>query len=308
MQLDGRVCVITGAGRGIGASLARTLAAQGARVVVNDLGSAVDGEGTDTAPAQQVVDEIRAAGGQALANFGDVTDYDQAEALIQSALDEFGGLDVMINVAGILRDRMVFNMAEREWDDVIRVHLKGTFLATRFASIHWRQERKGHYRLINFTSVSGLYGAPGQPNYAAAKMGLVGFTLSCANALQRYGVTANAISPGAHTRMVDVIPQDRRRAGSTAEPPDDPRRSPDNIAVPVAYLASEDSDWLSGRVIGARGYEIELVANPMTEALIVGNEPWDLDAAAAQIETVFRPIVEGSNMRYPRPYAHPQDG
>ena len=127
MQLDGRVCVITGAGRGIGASLARTLAAQGARVVVNDLGSAVDGEGTDTAPAQQVVDEIRAAGGQAVANFGDVTDYDQAEALIQSALDEFGGLDVMINVAGILRDRMVFNMAEREWDDVIRVHLKGTF-------------------------------------------------------------------------------------------------------------------------------------------------------------------------------------
>ena len=322
-RLDSRVCVITGGGRGIGAAIARTLAGQGAKIVVNDLGASLEGEGEDQAPASQVVEEIRSVGGQAISNFGDITDYDQAEALIQSALDEFGGLDVMINVAGILRDRMIFNMAEHEWDDVIRVHMKGTFNTTRFASIHWRSERKGHYRLINFTSVSGLYGAPGQPNYAAAKMGIVGFTLSCANALQRYGVTANAISPGAHTRMIDSIPGDRRRAGSTDQPPENPERSPNNIAIPVAYLASEASDWLSGRVIGSRGYEIELISNPQPEALIVGDEPWDIEAAAEEIERVFRPIVEydgdaaahqalaagaGVEQRYPRPYAHPQDG
>ena len=184
-RLDNRVCVITGAGRGIGAALARALAAQGGKIVVNDLGGATDGSGSDQGPAQDVVNEITAAGGQAVANFADVSNYDQAEGLIQTALDTYGGLDVMINVAGILRDRMLFNMAEKEWDDVIRVHMKGTFNTSKFASIHWRSERKGHYRLINFTSVSGLYGNPGQPNYAAAKLGIVGLTLSTANALMR---------------------------------------------------------------------------------------------------------------------------
>ena len=303
-RLDDRVCVITGAGRGIGAGLAKTIAAEGGKVVVNDLGGAVDGSGADQGPAQTLVDEIKGAGGEAVANFSDVSDHEQAESLVKQALDTYGGLDVLINVAGILRDRMVFNMSEKEWDDVIRVHMKGTFNTTRFASIHWRSERKGHYRLINFTSVSGLYGNPGQPNYSAAKMGIVGFTLSCANALSRYGVACNAISPGAQTRMIDDIPADRRRAGLA---PDDDKRSPLNIAPPVAYLASEESDWLSGRVIGARGYEIELVRNPATEATLYSDKMWGLDEAAAEMERVFKPLVEGRSSWYPRPYAHEQE-
>ena len=308
-RLDDRVCVITGAGRGIGAALARALAGQGGKIVVNDLGGAVDGSGSDQAPAQQIVEEITAAGGQAVANFGDVSNYDLAEALIQTALDTYGGVDVLINVAGILRDRMVFNMTEKEWDDVIRVHLKGTFNTTKFASIHWRAERKGHYRLINFTSVSGLYGAPGQPNYAAAKMGIIGFTLSIANALGRYGATANAISPGAQTRMIDDIPSERRRAGlgtPDAEAADD-KRSPDNVVPPVVYLASEESDWLSGRVIGARGYEIELVSNPTTEAVLHSDKMWGIDEAGEEMERVFKPLIEGRSSWHPRPYAHAQD-
>ena len=186
---------------------------RGAKVVVNDLGGAVDGSGKDQGPAQEVADEITAAGGQAVANFGDISSYEQAEALIQQALDTYGGVDVLINVAGILRDRMLFNMTEKEWDDVIRVHLKGTFNTSKFASIHWRAERKGHYRMINFTSVSGLYGNPGQPNYSAAKLGIVGFTISSANALSRYGVTCNAISPrraDAHDRRHPRRPAARR--------------------------------------------------------------------------------------------------
>ncbi|PZC43287.1 MAG: NAD(P)-dependent dehydrogenase, short-chain alcohol dehydrogenase family [Chloroflexi bacterium] len=304
-RLDDRVCVITGAGRGIGSSLARTLAAQGGKIVVNDLGGAIDGSGSDQTPAQQVVDEITAAGGQAVANYADVSDYAQAEGLVQQALDTYGGLDVLINVAGILRDRMLFNMNEKEWDDVIRVHMKGTFNTSKFASIHWRSERKGHYRLINFTSVSGLYGNPGQPNYSAAKMGIVGFTLSSANALARYGATANAISPGAQTRMIDDIPPERRRAGLAAA--QDDKRSPDNIAPPVVYLASEDSDWLSGRVIGARGYEIELVRNPVTEATLYSDKMWGIDEACEEMERVFKPMVEGRTSMMPRPYAHEQE-
>ena len=156
-RLDGRVAIITGAGRGIGASLARIMAAEGAKVVVNDLGVNVDGTGGDKSPAEAVAEEIRKAGGAAISNGDSVADYDAAENLIRSALDEFGRLDILVNVAGILRDRMVFNMAEEEWDAVIAVHLKGTFNTSKFASIHWRQAREGHYRLINFTSGSALW-------------------------------------------------------------------------------------------------------------------------------------------------------
>ncbi|HEY8837584.1 MAG TPA: SDR family NAD(P)-dependent oxidoreductase, partial [Dehalococcoidia bacterium] len=209
-RLDGRVAIVTGAGRGIGASVARIMAREGASVVVNDVGVGVDGSGQDKGPAQDVVDEIRSAGGKAVACFDSVADHDAAERIVRTALDEFGGLDVLVNVAGILRDRMVFNMTEEEWDAVIAVHLKGTFNTTKFASIHWRTARKGNYRLINFTSESGLLGAPGQPNYAAAKMGIVGFTYSCANGLARYGVTANCISPRAATRMDGDDPPTRR--------------------------------------------------------------------------------------------------
>jgi len=211
--LDGRVVVITGAGRGIGASIARLVASLGARVVVNDLGVELDGSGGDAGPAEQMAKQIKAEGGEAIANGADITDPDAAEGLIRTAIDTYGSLDVLVNVAGILRDRMIFNMSEQEWDDVIRVHLKGHFNTIKPAAAWWRDQRNpdGHYRLINFTSVSGLFGAPGQPNYAAAKMGIVGLTYSCANSLGKYGVTANAISPGAATRMTQSVPDDRRR-------------------------------------------------------------------------------------------------
>ena len=212
-RLDGRVAIVTGAGRGIGRSVARLLASQGASVVVNDLGSAVDGSGHDSGPAHDVVAEIAEAGGKAVANGADISVFAAAENLVQTAIEEFGRLDILVNVAGILRDRMVFNMTEQEWDDVIRVHMKGTFNTTRFASAHWRslRDETAQNRIINFTSVSGLHGAPGQPNYAAAKMGIVGLTWSSARALGKYGVTVNAISPGAATRMTDSVPTDRRR-------------------------------------------------------------------------------------------------
>ncbi len=291
-QLDGRVVIITGAGRGIGASLARVMAGEGARVVVNDLGGAVDGAGADKAPASEVVDQIRADGGTAVANFGSVADNHDAEQMVTQALKEYGRLDVLINVAGILRDRMIFNMTEEEWDAVIAVHLKGTYNTTRYAAIHWRQAREGHYRLINFSSVSGLHGSPGQPNYAAAKMGIVGLTWSCANGLARYGVTANAIAPSAATRMLQDIPTDRQ--GTTMQnPADDPQRSPDNMAPPIVYLASTASDWLSGRVIGIRGYKIQLYSNPMIEREMISQEPWSVDECCAEMEGAFRSAVGG---------------
>lgn len=289
-RLDGRVAIITGAGRGIGASLARIMAAEGCAVLVNDLGGGVDGTGADRGPAAGVVDEIVKAGGVAKASFADVSDFQAAEGIIDAALEEFGQLDVLVNVAGILRDRMVFNMTEDEWDAVIRVHLKGTFNTCRFASVHWRKERRGKYRIINFTSGSGLYGAPGQPNYAAAKLGIVGFTYSLANSLGPYGVTANAIAPGAATRMTATVPAGRRRA---RPPADDRRRSPDNVAPPVVYLASEESDWLNGRVIGASGYQISLFNNPEVIREISSPAPWELDDAFEAMERSFRPAIEG---------------
>jgi NAD(P)-dependent dehydrogenase (short-subunit alcohol dehydrogenase family) len=283
--LDQRVAIVTGAGRGIGRSVALLLAAEGASVVVNDLGAALDGSGTDTGPAQQTADEIIAAGGSAIANGGDISLHATGEELVKTAVSEFGRLDVLVNVAGILRDRMVFNMTEQEWDDVVRVHLKGTFNTTKFAAAHWRslRDESAQNRIINFTSVSGLHGAPGQPNYAAAKMGIVGLTYSAANSLGKYGVTANAISPGAATRMTDSVPDERRRTpgGRTDE------RSPDNVAPVVAYLASERSGFLTGRVIHSSGYEIALYNNPTPIVRLVGTEPWGQEQLASVIERTF---------------------
>ena len=287
-RLDGRVAVVTGAGRGIGRSVARLLASEGASVVVNDLGSAVDGSGDDSGPAHDVVAEIAEAGGKAVANGADISVFAAAENLVQTAIEEFGRLDILVNVAGILRDRMVFNMTEQEWDDVIRVHLKGTFNTTRFASAHWRslRDESAQNRIINFTSVSGLHGAPGQPNYAAAKMGIVGLTWSSARALGKYGVTVNAISPGAATRMTDSVPTDRRRTR-----PEVDEWSPDNVAPIVAYLASERSGWLTGRIIHSSGYEVSLYSNPEPVVRIVGTGPWQPDALAEQVERSFGPLL-----------------
>jgi NAD(P)-dependent dehydrogenase (short-subunit alcohol dehydrogenase family) len=289
-RLDGRVAIVTGAGRGIGRSVATLLASEGASVVVNDLGVAVDGSGQDTGPAHDTVAEIGQAGGKAVASGADISDFAAAEGLIGTAIEEFGRLDVLVNVAGILRDRMVFNMTEQEWDDVIRVHLKGTFNTTRFASAHWRslRDETAQNRIINFTSVSGLHGAPGQPNYAAAKMGIVGLTYSAAHSLAKYGVTVNAISPGAATRMTASIPTDRRRGGP---PSGDDERSPDNVAPVVAYLASERSGWINGRIIHSAGYEVSLYNNPEPVSRIVGTGPWDPDTLSDQVERAFGPIL-----------------
>src|SRR5579864_3054037 len=288
-RLDGRVAIVTGAGRGIGRSVARLLASEGASVVVNDLGSAVDGSGHDTGPAHDVVAEIGEAGGKAVGNGADISDHAAAEQLVASAIEQFGRLDVLVNVAGILRDRMVFNMTEQEWDDVIRVHLKGTFNTTKFASAHWRSLRdaSAQNRIINFTSVSGLHGAPGQPNYAAAKMGIVGLTYSAANSLAKYGVTVNAVSPGAATRMTESVPADRRRA----RPGTPDERSPDNVAPLVAYLASERSGWITGRIVHAAGYEVALYNNPHPVIRLIGTGPWSVDALAAQVERSFGPML-----------------
>jgi NAD(P)-dependent dehydrogenase (short-subunit alcohol dehydrogenase family) len=286
-SLDGRVAIVTGAGRGIGRSVALLLASEGMAVVVNDLGGALDGSGSDFGLARGVAEEIAGSGGRAAANGADVSDHAAAEDLIKTAVSEFGRLDVLVNAAGILRDRMVFNMSEHEWDDVIRVHLKGTFNTTKFAAAHWRalRDEAAQNRIINFTSVSGLHGAPGQPNYAAAKMGIVGLTYSTANSLAKYGVTVNAVSPGAITRMTESVPGDRRRVRpGTAD-----ERTPDNVAPLVAYLASERSGWITGRIVHAAGYEVALYNNPEPVIRLVGTGPWSLDALAEQVERSFRP-------------------
>jgi NAD(P)-dependent dehydrogenase (short-subunit alcohol dehydrogenase family) len=287
--LDGRVAIVTGAGRGIGRSVAMLLAAEGAAVVVNDVGAALDGSGSDAGPAQQAVDEITATGGRAVPSDADVSDHAAAEDLVKTAISAFGRLDVLVNVAGILRDRMVFNMTEQEWDDVIRVHLKGTFNTTKFASAHWRslRDESAQNRIINFTSVSGLHGAPGQPNYAAAKMGIVGLTYSSAHALARYGVTVNAISPAAATRMTDSVPTDRRRARTATAH----ERSPDNVAPVVAYLASERSGWINGHIVHAAGYEVSLYSDPQPVIRLIGTGPWELGTLADHVERSFGPLL-----------------
>jgi len=245
------VAIVTGAGRGIGREYALMLAAHGAAVVVNDLGGAADGSGRSASPADEVVAEIRAAGGEAIANGDDVSDWKAAAAMVQSAIDAWGRLDVLVNNAGILRDRMLVNMSEEEWDAVIRVHLKGTFAPSRHAVQHWRDRSKAgeavNARLINTTSVSGIYGNPGQTNYGAAKMGIAAFTIIAAREMKRYGVTVNAIAPGALTRLTEPL---------RSEPITDEQRqasSPRWIAPIVTWLASAESSSVTGRVFEASG-------------------------------------------------------
>ena len=245
-----RVVIVTGAGRGIGREHALMLAAHGAKVVVNDLGGSMDGTGTDLSPAESVVAEIRAAGGEAVANGDNVADWDGAQRLIRTAIDSFGDLHALVNNAGILRDRMMVNMTEAEWDAVINVHLKGTFAPAHFAAEYWRDRSKaGHEvdaRIINTTSVSGIYGNPGQTNYGAAKAGIATFTIISALELARYGVTVNAVAPGALTRMTEGL-----MPSQTDE--DRERMSPRWIAPIVTWLCSPESTGVTGRVFEASG-------------------------------------------------------
>ena len=251
---EGRVCIVTGAGRGLGREYALALAEHGARVVVNDLGGSRDGTGADAGPAQQVVDEITAAGGQAVANTDDVSSWAGAERMVRQAIDTYGGLDVLVNNAGILRDRMLFSMSEEEWDAVVKVHLKGTFAPSRMAAAYWRDRSKAgeanDARIINTTSVSGIFGNPGQSNYGAAKAGIAGFTVIAARELGRYGVTVNAISPGALTRLTEDLAQ--------LSEEDRARLDPAAVAPLCVWLASPLSAGVTERVFLAsgRGYAV----------------------------------------------------
>ena len=272
-----RVVVITGAARGIGRAHALAFAAEGAKVVVNDIGGQVDGSGSSEGPAGEVVAAIRAQGGKAVANDDDVSDWAGARRLIDCAVETFGGLDVVVNNAGILRDRMLVNMSEDEWDAVVRVHLKGTVAPMRWAAEYWRERTRGgetnDARIINTSSGSGLYGNPGQVNYGAAKAGIASMTIIAAKELARYGVTVNAVAPSAVTRMTEGLRQldEEQRA----------RRDPRWVAPLVTWLASRESDHVSGRVFQAgngilsvcegwrRGPTIEQIADPTTLGPIV---------------------------------------
>ncbi len=252
---DGRVVIVTGAGRGIGKGHALELARQGAKVVVNDLGAEVDGTGNSTGPAGEVVDEIRAMGGEAVANGDDVSNWDGANHLINTAIETFGGLDVVVNNAGILRDRMLVNMTEQEWDAVIAVHLKGTFAMMHWAASYWRERSKSgkenDARIINTTSASGIYGNVGQSNYGAAKAGIASLTIIGSMELGRYGVTVNAVAPAALTRMTEGLEVIQSAGGKRTDEPSsgefDPL-APDNIAPLVVWLGSAESRRVTGRV------------------------------------------------------------
>lgn len=278
---EGRVAIVTGAGRGIGREHALSLASQGAKVVVNDLGGNIDGSGGDLSPAQQVVNEIIGMGGEAVANGDDISSWEGAQRLINTAVETFGDLHAVVNNAGILRDRVLINMTEEEWDAVIKVHLKGTFAPSRWAAAYWREQSKAGKevsgRIINTTSVSGIYGNPGQTNYGAAKAGIASFTNIAALELARYGVTVNAVAPVALTRMTEGL--------GPAPETDEERemRSPRWIAPIVTWLASAESAGVTGRIFEASGQTLAIA------------EGWRRGPRTAPVEdpTLLGPIVEG---------------
>jgi NAD(P)-dependent dehydrogenase (short-subunit alcohol dehydrogenase family) len=282
---DGKVAIVTGSGRGIGRSEALLLAREGAKVVVNDLGGSGAGEGADTTPAQQVVDEITGAGGVAVANHDDCASWSGAEGMIRQAIDELGGLDVLICNAGILRDKMSFNMTEEEFDAVIRVHLKGHFAPSHFAAAYWRDKAKSagnpaNAAIVMTSSESGLYGNAGQTNYAAAKAGIASMAIVLARELERSGVRVNAIAPVAATRLLGTV-------GMGEDLANDPMLSPDNPAAGAVWLASPLAEGISGQVLKIAGgvAQIEQGWTPVTQ--IESDEVWTIDALNAGRAALF---------------------
>jgi len=296
--LDGKVAIVTGAARGLGREEALALAKLGARVVVNDLGTRGDGSGRDEEPARAVVEEIKKLGGEAIPHFGDVAVWDDAKAMIGLAIERFGDLHILLNNAGFCRDRMIFNMNEDEFDSVIRVHLKGHFCPMRFASEYWRTRVKEtgkpvYGRIINTSSEAFIFGSPGQPNYAAAKAGIVAMTMSTAQVLEKYGVTANAIMPRARTRMND--------SGTLAEMFAKPAQgfdvyAPENVSPLVTFLASPAAERVSGYVLVVYGKQITLVSAPKLEPVFETEVPWTYDGVVEKLGPWFdahSPVIDG---------------
>ncbi len=269
-RLNGKVAVITGSGRGLGREIALAMAAQGAKVVVNDLGSAVDGSGKDVQVASLVVDEIKKAGGEAVANSDSIATMEGGENIINTAVKSFGKIDILVNCAGILRDKMIWNMSEADWDDVIRVHLKGYFTTCKAAVLKMREQKSG--RIINFTSVAGIDGNAGQPNYSAAKAGVIGLTKALSLSLSKYNITVNAVAPAAATRMTAVIPEAQIRqyvemAGMQVTPDTTLEQmqtwllgDPAGVPPIVVYLATDEAAGINGQVFQARGGNIGVYA------------------------------------------------
>ncbi|MGH9050111.1 MAG: SDR family NAD(P)-dependent oxidoreductase [Acidimicrobiia bacterium] len=292
--MDGKVAIVTGAGRGLGRAEALELARVGANVVVNDLGRTLHGEQEQSA-ADAVVEEIAAAGGNAIAHYGDVASWDDADDLVRTAVEHFGRLDILVNNAGFLRDRMIFKMSEAEFDDVIRVHLKGHFCPTRHATAYWRDRSKAddapvYGRIVNTASEAGLAGSPGQPNYAAAKGGIIQLTLATAQAVARYGVTANAIAPRALTRMTEQLP------GFDASEGDLDVFAPENVSPLVAYLASPAAAKVSGQVFVVWGRKIDVLAGPGVDRRFETDDRWTpagVDDALTSFYEVRTPIQDG---------------
>ncbi len=299
-RLDGKVAVVTGAGRGIGRGVAKLLASQGAAVVVADVGASLDGDGQDTTPAAQVVEEISELGGRAVASYHSVATVEGGANIVKTAIEEFGRLDIVVTAAGILRDRMLFNMSEQEWDDVMAVHLKGTFSVVQPASKIFKEQGSG--RIVTFSSVSGLYGYGGQANYGAAKDAIAGFTRVVAKDLAKYGVTANAISPGAQTRMTDSIPdstKDMRKGAFLSPPAGTLTTEPEQVAPMIAWLASDQAADVTGRIFHCVGNRISLMNSPEQGRSIHKAGRWTIEELAG----VF-PETIGMDLVNPAP---PQD-
>lgn len=288
-NLENKVAIVTGSGRGIGREIALLLAREGAKVVVNDLGGGSDGKGNDTKVADEVVQEIRSFGGEAVANYDSVAEYESASNIVQTALIEFGRIDIVVNNAGILRDRMLFKMSEEEWDAVIAVHLKGSFNMTRAAAPYFKEQKSG--RFVHFTSTSGLIGNVGQANYAAAKLGIAGLSKITALDMARYNVSSNCVAPFAWSRLIGSIPTETEKEKARVDKLK--QLSPAHIAPLVAFLSSDEAADVSGQIFGVRGKEIIVFSQPRPVRSVYNSEGWSIDSISAikgSLQSSFTPL------------------